>query len=526
MRRSTVIRDAIKENKRLILDQMKLLISDLPSSPYQEFLIETEVGRRRLATWVDLIAGALDGDEERFLNDQAEAGYQRAIHGFQMEDVSLAYQVYLESCLTVALKVLHSAPVASRNLIEEFKQVSKLCLKGHAGVAASFLRTREDIIHEKVAILQKLLDFTRQIVTTFDVESVLSLVASQISLVFDAKVFITVRRKGRVYSAHDHESEDSDLEVTAAMDESRENAAPLFVGEDGGSSADVDSVQTKHVISAPIRAHGYVHGALALVAKNGGMDFGHKDLDLLLQYIYIVDMALEKAFMVDEIEQSRGELSLLASKLISIKEEQRKILADDIHDTVAQALAGIGYKIQFCKELANTKPDRVATELESILTTVNQAIKQCRALISNLRPDLLDTIGLIPALLRLFENYTAETGIEILAHLPEDMELPENMNICVYRVTQEALRNVQRHADAAAVRITLTDDNGVAVLKISDNGKGFNVSEQPPWIKDPTKVGLLYMRQRVDSVGGTVVIDAGLNRGCTVTVRIPFANEE
>jgi signal transduction histidine kinase len=139
---------------------------------------------------------------------------------------------------------------------------------------------------------------------------------------------------------------------------------------------------------------------------------------------------------------------------------------------------------------------------------------------------LIDTIGLIPALRRLFENYSADTGIEVLAELPENMELTGNVNICVYRVAQEALRNVQRHSEADAVLIRLTDEDGLAVLKVEDDGKGFDISEQPPWVKDPNKVGLLYMRQRVEAVGGTVSVQTGPDQGCRLTVMIPSRSKE
>lgn len=516
----------IDKHKDLILAEIRVRLTHLPGSPYQKFLLETEAGQDRLATWVDLIAKALYGDTNLFLEDQAGAGYQRAIQGFQMEDVSLGYQTFLESCLRVAMNVVPSGSVDGATVIKECERLSKLCLKGHAEVAAAFLRTREEIITEKVAILQKLLDFTRRIVTTFDVEAILRLVAAQLSSVFDAKTFITVRHAGRLYRTHDDDSEDNDPELTAAMDKSWDDATPVFVGEEGKISTNVDGFEAKRVVSVPIGAHGRIHGALGLLTKNGGVAFTRRELDLLVQYIYIVAMALENAFMVDEIERSRGELSLLASKLITVKEEQRRQLAADIHDTVAQALAGIGYKIQFCSEVARNKPDLAVIELEGLLKAVDQAIRQCRALISNLRPDLIDTIGLIPALRRLFENYSADTGIEVLAELPENMELTGNVNICVYRVAQEALRNVQRHSEADAVLIRLTDEDGLAVLKVEDDGKGFDISEQPPWVKDPNKVGLLYMRQRVEAVGGTVSVQTGPDQGCRLTVMIPSRSKE
>lgn len=523
---SWVIRDVIEEHKHLILDEMTHRLKDLPSSPYQEFLLLTEFGRHRLATWVDLIIGALDGDDERFLEDQEEAGYQRAIQGFQMAHVSLAYHVFLESCLAVTKEMLPSDRLDGSRVIEELGRLTKLCFRGNSAVAASFLRTREELISEKVAVLQNLLDFTRQVITSIEIQPIVDLVADHMSSVFDTSVFVTVHRRGHTYLSHSDGPANIDPMVTTAVKRSWEDVSLYFFDENGNRCADVDRFRTKRLVTAPIGAQGRVHGALALVNWDTGMDFTHKELDLLLQFVYILAMALENAFMVQEIEQSHGELRLLTGKLITIKEEQRKVLAADIHDTVAQALAGIGYKIQYCSEMARTKPDLVNAELEILTQAVNKAIKQCREVISNLRPDLIDTIGMVPALRKLFENYTRETGIKVSALLPEVMDVPGDKSICLYRVAQEALRNVLRHSGSETVRVSLTDNEGMAVMEVSDDGKGFDFSAQPPWIKDPAKVGLLYMRQRIESVGGTILVETSPNKGCSLTVRIPLKNQE
>ena len=526
MGRPLVIKDIVKEHKHLILEEVNRRIDRLPVSPYREFLLNTKLGQHRLTTWVDLIIGALDGEVDIFLKDQEDAGYQRAIQGFQLLDVSLAYHIYLESCLMVARKVLPSQLVDGANMIDDLNRFTKLCFKGHSAVAASFLRTQEEIISEKVTALQELLDFTRQIVTSFDVQAIIHLGAEQISSTFGGEVFVTVRRNGREYHTDVIGNKGSDAELAAAIERSLEDASLIFVGDQGNCSADVDEVRTKRIISAPIGAQGRAQGALAIVNREAGIDFNRKELTLLLQFVYIVSMALENAFMVEEIEQSRGELNLLASKLITIKEEERKILAADIHDTVAQALAAIGYKIQYCSEAAKIKPEVVTAELQKLLEAVNLAIRQCRELISNLRPNLIDTHGLVPALRKLFENYSLNTQVEVSAQLPEDMDLPGDKNICLYRVAQEALMNAQRHSKARAVWVKLSEQDGTVILVVSDDGKGFDISEHPPWMKDTSKVGLLYMRQRVDSVGGVLVIETSPNEGCTLTVNIPYEGQE
>jgi signal transduction histidine kinase len=125
---------------------------------------------------------------------------------------------------------------------------------------------------------------------------------------------------------------------------SLEEGIPLFIDE-GEIQREIDQSQLKRVVATPIQAHGRRYGSLALYNQKKGFKFTDKELGLLYQFLYITAVALENAFMLEEIERNRQELRLLTAKMIKIQEEERKRLASDIHDTLAQALTGIGYKI-------------------------------------------------------------------------------------------------------------------------------------------------------------------------------------
>ena len=229
--------------------------------------------------------------------------------------------------------------------------------------------------------------------------------------------------------------------------------------------------------------------------------------------------------MLKEIEIQRQESHLLASKMITIGEEERKRLAGDIHDTLAQALTGISYKIQYCKELAKKNPQWVNGQLDTLLKTVNHTIDQARALISSLRPDLIDMMGLVPALRRHIKNFTQETGIAVHSHLFEKIHVPSEISICLFRVAQEALTNIYKHASATTAKVTLKYVNGNLHLIVADQGKGFDMSQGSVRKKDQSPLGLLSMKQRIEAVKGMLVIDAGINKGCRIEAKVPLSVE-
>jgi signal transduction histidine kinase len=315
-------------------------------------------------------------------------------------------------------------------------------------------------------------------------------------------------------------------ELAKLIAKSWTDASSFFADEKGDVVTEVDKFPLKRIVSVPIRTHGRAYGVLALFNANESFKFMRKELNLLHQFIYLIGLALENAFMVEEIEQSSQQLRLLTDKVLTIREQERKRLAADIHDTLAQALTGIGYKIRFCGELAKRMPELVGDELERLIDTVNQAVDQCRGLISSLRPDLIDTLGLVPALRQLFHTYTGATGIKVAADLPKKVKSSPDVSICLYRVAQEALTNIHKHAGVKIATVKLKERAGNIILVVSDNGKGFNNSSSTPWKANPNKLGLLYTKERVDSVGGTLKIDAGMDRGCTVEAKIPINIEE
>lgn len=520
------LKDLLHLHKDRLLEEMKSQMAHRVVSNYRELLLDTEEGWRRMPFLIDLIINAAGGDVEPFFEDQERIGYLRAIQGVKLDDMCHVFRAFREVCYGVLRDDASGNQSCERELMDRVYQLGNVLFEGYVVVARSYMRSREEQINEKVTILQKLHDFAQQIIVTFESEAIVNLVEREIFSLFGIQAFMTIFSEGRITGIFGRPEGEMAPELAQLITKSWTDTSSLFANEEGDISTEVDKFPLKRIVSVPIRTHGRSYGVLALFDPDKGFEFTDKEFNLLHQFIYLVGLALENAFMVEEIEQSRRQLRLTTDKLLTIREQERKRLAADIHDTLAQTLTGIGYKIRFCGELANRMPERVAGELARLIDMVNQAVDQCRDLISSLRPDLIDTLGLIPALRKLFHVYTGATDIKVVANLPKELRVPPDVSICLYRVAQEALTNIYKHAGVKIATVKLKERHGFITLVVSDKGKGFNNSSSAPWVANPNKLGLLYTKERVESVGGTLKINAGINLGCTMEAKIPLNIEE
>ena len=507
-----------------ILGEMSQRLSLLPRCPYQDFILRTQEGQRRLRTWLEILVRSLEGDRETFFKDEERVGYCRAIQGYKLEFSS---QIYLHFQKIVGEIVQEEARSKRLDLAEvwpEIQNLNEILSEGRGIIATSFLKTREELVTEKVTYLQEIYEFTRKIITIFDWQEILDYVLRQVTVFFGVeKGLMLLLRDHRVQGIYEYPPGEEARGVQRLVERTFQEGIALYMDEGKNVHHRIDHSQLKRVVSVPIQAHGNSYGALAMCNTRRGFRFTGKELGLLNQLLYVTAVALENAFMLEEIDRSRRELRFLTSKMITIQEEERKRLASDIHDTLAQALTGIGYKIQYCKELVRNSPELLIGELDSLIETVNQAIDQSKQLMTSLRPDLIDTMGLVPALRRHIDNFIRETSIQVTAHLPRSLQIPSEVNICFFRVAQEALTNIYKHAETEVAEVKLQKEDGSVILVVEDTGKGFDISQGSYWMKGQNKLGLLSMKERVEAVGGTLVIATANNQGCRVEAKIPIA---
>ena len=222
--------------------------------------------------------------------------------------------------------------------------------------------------------------------------------------------------------------------------------------------------------------------------------------------------ALEQAFnrMLDRLEKERRDAGAHA---LQAQEEERQRLARGLHDEVGQSMTAV--LLQLKRLAANANPEQ-RTQLAEAQEVVKTSLDDVRRLAQELRPELLDHLGLASALAELASGFEQRTHVRVAGHLERDLPLLDQQSeLVLYRVAQESLTNVARHAQASQVLLSLEGGQGSVVLRVIDNGKGF----EPEHVEGG---GLRGIRERALIVGGAVAIKPGPDGGVEVRLEVPI----
>jgi signal transduction histidine kinase len=224
----------------------------------------------------------------------------------------------------------------------------------------------------------------------------------------------------------------------------------------------------------------------------------------------------------EEIRMSREQLRALASRLQAVREEERTGIAREIHDELGQALTGLKLDISWMKGRLPRNHEMLA-QCTSIIERIDQTLTSVRRIATELRPSVLDQLGLEAALEWQGQEFSSRTGIEVGTEIITDGEpLPDDLGSSAFRILQESLTNVARHSRATYVTIRLTQTPDLLVLEVTDNGIGADVS-----CLDGTKsLGVIGMRERALACGGEFSIDGHPDRGTTVMLRVPLSSRK
>jgi PAS domain S-box-containing protein len=218
---------------------------------------------------------------------------------------------------------------------------------------------------------------------------------------------------------------------------------------------------------------------------------------------------------VEELHVTNARLRGLSGRLLTVQEEERHTVARELHDEIGQQLTALRFMLDGPEQTYEGK----ALQLAGALAIVDTLTERVRELSLDLRPSILDDAGLWPGLLWHAERYTAQTGIKInLAHRGLQERLPAALETAIYRIVQEALTNVARHAEVRQVTVQLLVDSNVTVL-IEDAGKGFDVAEA---MAAHVSAGLSGMRERIEMLGGQLTLESQSGEGTRVLAEIPL----
>ncbi len=222
-----------------------------------------------------------------------------------------------------------------------------------------------------------------------------------------------------------------------------------------------------------------------------------------------------------DLEQRR----MLGRRIIQLQEEERRRVSREIHDGPAQNFSNILLKIDLCEKLIDIDPKRAKEETASLKQIVRTSTKEIRKIIYNLRPMAMNDLGLKPALERYVEDFEVDSGIQIEFKVTDALVLEDTITkLALFRVIQEALHNVHKHANATRCCISLLQDEHQLILKIEDNGTGFDVKSVR--MHKDSGFGIRNMRERIGLLNGNLHIVSGDGQGTKLTAVLPLQHRE
>lgn len=269
------------------------------------------------------------------------------------------------------------------------------------------------------------------------------------------------------------------------------------------------------MLSVPMLCHGQVVGVLNVHAKEARV-WDDADVTLLSEVANLLARAVENSRLVGRLAEREETLETFAAQTVEAQEMERRRLAGEIHDGISQRLISLWYHL-LAAEDSVADPARLAAELGAAKGLATDALTEARSAITGLRPAVLDDLGLGPGLESLARSID---GVEADVQITDE-RLPPHMEMAVYRIAQEALHNVAKHADATRVTLQFgPTDDGVR-LAITDDGSGLP-EEWVAMAEDRGSYGMAGMRERAELIGGRFTVTSRPGRGTTIEVDIPL----
>jgi signal transduction histidine kinase len=281
-------------------------------------------------------------------------------------------------------------------------------------------------------------------------------------------------------------------------------------------------------VSVPLIYHDELIGALNVWSRRTDA-FSSDSVDMAYEIARQLAVAVQNGSLLLQVEEGRRRLQLLSRRLMEVQEQERRHIARELHDEIGQALTATKIDLQMLYQLA--KEQGVELPVDESMGTVELAMRQVREMSVQLRPTLLDDLGLASALRWYLKRTSERTGL--VARLsqkgPSDLleqRLPAEIETACFRVAQEALTNTMRHAQARTFSVELRRGETNLEMEISDDGVGFDLNAAREGAAQGISFGLLSMQERVELTGGRFSIEAAVGRGTRIQMAFTTEGKE
>ncbi len=309
--------------------------------------------------------------------------------------------------------------------------------------------------------------------------------------------------------------------MAEAIRRSVEGGEPVFTAE--GAAPDGDGPPFPFTAVLPVIRGAAVRGALVIVGSASD-PFTALDTGFLVALGQQVGAVLENEDLYQRLAARTLELERLSLRMMQQHEEQRRRLSLELHDETAQVFSAVKIQLGLLRENA---ADADAARLAQVTALVDEGMRSIRRVTEDLRPSLLDDLGLVPALRALAQDVEARTGLAVrFSAAVNRVPLGEEAELALFRGLQEALSNVARHAEAREVQVTVGAAEGTVVLAVEDDGRGLPPGFDLAALARAGHMGLAGMQERMSALGGRARLEAGTRGGVRLVLTIPVREED
>jgi signal transduction histidine kinase len=529
---------ARREPVGLASDTLSTLISDFGATAASLFYATrpplrvrrgqiSEVLSAHMDRWEANVAQRIAGGPWRLAGEKGPSLASRPVEGSK--------QVALYSLLLDSEDVMGTICLA-------FPQ-QQLPAGGQRAALSAFLQTISSavglvvelsLVRERLGQLSLFYQVAQSMATTFDQGKVLENTLQLATAVLDASASVLMmvnEDTGELVSRYAYGEKGSTLRrQRSPLDEGiagwvATHGVPLVVNDarnDDRFSSAVDTrtgFLTESVVCVPLQIRGRTIGVLEVLNKRSEAGFDSEDLSLMVTAANQAAIAIENARLYQSLRDERD-------RIIQAQEDVRRQVARNLHDGTVQFLSAISMGIDHLERLLEFKPEAAKSELEALRALTGQATQQARLALFELRPLILETQGLLPALEAYVQQLQSSEEFGVSLEAPESLpSLNSAVAATVFAIVQEAVTNAKKHATPRNVWLRLSQDAGWLNVVVEDNGKGFDPQAVEQVYDRTGSIGLLSMRERADLIEGHVEIQSSTKRpysGTKVILRIPI----
>ena len=299
-----------------------------------------------------------------------------------------------------------------------------------------------------------------------------------------------------------------------------ETGEPLMVAnyDQWQGSAPGYMIPIGRILGVPLTYGARILGAITVYDVDIVGEFSTEEVNLLRLFAALASVAVYNATLYEEVRASRGRLQDLSRRLVEVQEAERRYLARELHDEIGQVLTGLNLMLGSIEQ-SPAESQELLDEAQKLLGELSDQVSD---LSLNLRPTMLDDLGLLPALVWHLGRFENQTSIEVnFEHTGLDRRFDLEVETAAYRIVQEGLTNVARHAGVDQVEVRLWTDPHRLFIQIEDQGTGFNTDQV--W-SSHTASGLAGMQERAEALGGTLEINSTLGAGTTLLTTLPIVS--